>query len=91
MNMMFWNVCVGQPGGVHDAGLFDVSSIATQLSTRQILARLIIHLGGMDIMPYLIDDTTYPSRPYLLKNFKPKNPAMIDHIRYISSLFHYLL
>ena len=37
-NMMFWNVCAGQPGGVHDAGQFVVSSVATQLSTRQILA-----------------------------------------------------
>ena len=89
--MMFWNVCAGQPGGVYDAGQFAVSSVATHLSTRQILARPIIYLGGMDIMPYLIGDTTYPSRPYLHKNFKLENPTMIDHIRYISSFFLYLL
>ena len=33
-NRIFWNVCVGQPGGIHDVGQFAVSSIATQLSTQ---------------------------------------------------------
>ena len=78
---MFWNVCAGQPSGVHDAGQFAVSSVATQLSTRQILPRPIIHLGGTEIQPYLIGDTAYPSRPYLLCNFKLGNPAMVDHNR----------
>jgi hypothetical protein len=70
-NRIFWNVCAGQPGGVHDAGQFAVSSLATQLSRRQILAESIIHLSGMEIQPYFMDDTAYPSRPYMLKNFKP--------------------
>ena len=76
---MFWNVCAGQPGGVHDARHFAISSMATQLSTRRILARPIIHLGGTKIRPYLISDSAYPSRPYLLRNFKLGNPAMVDH------------
>jgi len=63
---MFGNICVGEPGGVYDVGQFVVSSLATQLSTRQILVRPIIHLGGMDIRPYLIGDIAYPSRPYML-------------------------
>ena len=78
---MFWNVCAGQLGGVHNAGQFDVSFVATQLSTKQILPRPIIHLGGTEIRPYLIGDTAYPSRPYLLRNFKLGNPAMVDHNR----------
>ena len=78
---MFWNVCARQPGGVYDAGQFAVSSMATQLSTRRILARPIIHLGRTEIRPYLIGDTTYPSRPYLLCNFKLDNRAMVDHNR----------
>ena len=80
-NRMFWNVCAGQPGGVHDAGQFVVSSLATQLSTRRILATPVIRLGGLDIRPYLIGDTAYPSRPYMLRNFKPGNAAMVDHMR----------
>ena len=73
-NRMFWNVCVGQPGGVHDASQFAISSIATQLSTRQILAKQVIYLSRMDIRPYLIGDMAYPSRSYLLRNFKLGNP-----------------
>ena len=78
---MFWNVCAGQPEGVHDAGEFAVSSLAIQLSTRRILATPIIRLGGLDIRPYLICDTAYLSRPYMLRNFKPGNATMVDHMR----------
>lgn len=82
-NRLFWNVCAGQPGGVHDAGQFAVSSLATQLSTRQILVNPVIHLSGLNIRPYLIGDSAYPSRPYMLKNFALANPAMVDHKRYV--------
>jgi len=82
-NRMFWNVCAGQSRGVHDTEQFAMSSIAAQLSTRQILAKPVIHLSGMDIRPYLIDDTAYPSWPYLLKNFKLGDPEMVDHNRYV--------
>ena len=62
---------------MHDAGQFAVSSVAAQLSTRQILVVSVIHLRGMDIRPYLIGDIAYPSRPYLLRNFKSGNVAMV--------------
>ena len=80
---MFWNVCAGQPGGVHDAGQFALSSVAAQLSTRLILTVPVIHLKGMDIRPYLIGNTAYPSKPYLLRNFKSGNAAIVDHNRYL--------
>ena len=84
---MFWNVCTGQPGGVHDVGQFVVSSLATQLSSRQILAKSVIQLSGMDTRPYLIGDTAYPSRLYMLRNYKLRNPAMVDQNRYVESLY----
>ena len=40
----------------------------------------------MDIRPYLIGETTYPSRPYMLRNYKLENPAMVDQNRYVESL-----
>ena len=67
----FWNVCVGQPGGVHDAGQFAWSKIYTQLRSREILSEPVMEIGGIEVRPYLLGDSTYPSRPYLLKNFKP--------------------
>ena len=81
---IFWNVCAGQPGGVHDASQFDVSSLHAQLSTTQILAQPIIRLRDINIQPYLIGDTAYPNRPYMLKNYKPANPAMVDNMRFDS-------
>ena len=68
---------------MHDARQFAISSVGAQLSTRQILAVPIIRLRGMDIRPYLIGDTSYPNRPYLLRNFKSGNEAMVDHNRYL--------
>ena len=83
--MIFWNVCAGQPGGVHDVGQFVLSSLHTQLRTRHILAEPIIRLRNINIQPYLIGDTTYPTRPYILKNFKPANPAMVDKMMFDSA------
>ena len=65
-----------------------MSPLATQLSRGQILAKPITHLSGMEIIPYLVGDTAYPSRPYMLKNFKPEDPAMVDKIRYVSEFFY---
>ena len=88
---MFWNVCAGQRGGVHDAGQFAVSSIATQLSRQQILVEPVIRLSRMDIRPYLIGDTAYPNRSSLFKNFKLGNSAMVNHNRYGNCLLVHLI
>ena len=66
----FWNVCVGQSGGVHDAAQFAWSKIYTQLRRHEILPELVMEIGGIEVRPYLLGDSAYPSRPYLLKNFK---------------------
>ena len=71
---------------MHDIGQFVVSSLVVQLSSRQILAEPVIRLSGMDIRPYLIGNTTYPSQPYMLRNYKLKNPTMVDQNRYVESL-----
>ena len=68
---LHWNVCAGQPGGAHDATQFVWSKIYTQLRTREILPEPILDIGGLEIRPYLLGDAAYPSRPYLLKSFKP--------------------
>ena len=68
---------------MHDVEQFVVSSVVAQFSTRQILAVPVFRLRRMDIRPYLISDIAYPSRLYLLRNFKSRNEAMVDHNRYL--------
>jgi hypothetical protein len=68
-----------------------VSSLVTQLSRRQILDEPIIHLSGIDIISYLVGNTAYPSRPYMLKNFKLEDLAMVDKIMYRSVYFYVFL
>jgi hypothetical protein len=84
----FWNVCAGQPGGLHDAGQFGWSSIYTQLRRSDILPNPILDIGGVEVRPYLIGDSAYLSRPYLLKNFKPNvtDPAFSDKKRFDQSM-----
>ena len=67
----FWNVCTGQPGGVHDATQFAWSMMYTQLRRREILPEPVMEIGGIEVRLYLIGYFAYPSYPNLLKNFKP--------------------
>ena len=86
MDIIFWNVCTGQPNGVYDAGQFRWSSLYHELHQRHILSDSTIVVRGVLVKPYLIGDSTYPSRPYLLKNYKPTNPAFRDQKRLDASI-----
>lgn len=85
-DMIFKNVCAGQLGGVHDACQLVVSSLYAQLSRRRIVAEHVIRLQSINIQLHLIGDTTYPRRPYMLKNYKPANPAMVDEMGFDSAV-----
>ena len=45
----FWKICVGQLGGVHDAGQFAWSKIYTQLTIREILLEPLMEIGGIEV------------------------------------------
>ncbi len=59
-----------------------------QLRTHEILPEPFLNIGGLKIRPYLLGDAAYPSRPYLLKNFKPSvnDPRFLDKRRFDESL-----
>jgi hypothetical protein len=67
---LFWNVCAGCPGGVHDGGQFKTSSLYRQLRRQEILQQPEVRVGGSILKPYLIGDSTYPIRRYLMKNYR---------------------
>jgi hypothetical protein len=46
------------------------SGLYAQLRRRDILYKLILEIGDVEVRPYLLGDSAYPSRFYLLKNFK---------------------
>ena len=61
----------------------------TKLSTKQILIELIIELRNINMGLYFIEDTTYWSWAYTLKNYKIvilANAAMVDKIRFDSTM-----
>ena len=66
----FWNVCARQPGGIYDASQFAWSKIYTQLRRRKILPKLVMEIEGIEVRPYYLGDSAYPSCSYLLKDFK---------------------
>ena len=84
VHRIFWNVCASQPCRVHDAGQFVISSLHTQLNTRQILAELIIWLHNIDVQPFLLDTQHIQVDLICLKNYKHANPAMINKMRFDS-------
>lgn len=71
---------------MHDACQFVVYSLHTQLSTRRILTESIIRLQIINIQTYIIGDTTNPNIPYMLKNYKHVNPAVVDKMRFDSAV-----
>jgi hypothetical protein len=76
---IFWNVCAGCPGGVHDGGQFKTSSLYQQLRRQQVLQHPQIMVRGLTVKPYLIGDSAYPICTYLMKNYKSKYAGDVNH------------
>ncbi len=67
-NKIVWNICVGQPKGVHDGGKFKRCNLYAQLKYQEILQEPIITIQSMRCTPFLIGDVAYPIHTYLQKN-----------------------
>jgi hypothetical protein len=79
VDKMFWNVCVGCLGGVHDRGQFKTSSLYKQLRRQQILQHPQITVGQLTIKPYLVGNSAYPIRTYLMKNYRSRDVIDINY------------
>ena len=62
---------------MESGGQFGQFSVSTQLKRREILRQVVLDIGGVEVMPYLIRNSAYPSRLYLLKNFKPSATNLV--------------
>ena len=66
---LFWDVCVGFPGSVHDARILRQSHLWEILSDGQLLGQSRMTISGCDVGHYLIGDPAYPMQNWLMKPF----------------------
>jgi hypothetical protein len=81
MDKVFWNVCCSVPGGTADGGRFKILQIYEQIRRREILATPVVIVDGTHIKFFLLGDAGYPSRTYLLRNYKPVD-GDLDKIKF---------
>jgi len=68
-NYRFLDVCVGWPGSVHDARMFAQSTLYDNIEHNHILPNNTVTVSGVWIPLYLIGDSAYPVKLWLMKPF----------------------
>lgn len=66
---LFWDVCVGYPGSVHDARVLRQSHLWEVLSDGELLNQKKVTISGRDVGHYLIGGPAYPMQNWLMKPF----------------------
>ncbi|XP_030262054.1 putative nuclease HARBI1 [Sparus aurata] len=66
---LFWNVCVGFPGSVHDARVLRQSHFWEIVNDGQFFKQHTVNIAGRDLGHYIIGDPAYPLQPWLMKPF----------------------
>lgn len=61
----FLDVSVGYPGSVHDARIFRRSELYRRIIAGDIMEGKVL-INNVNVWPYLVGDTAYPLRPYLM-------------------------
>ena len=71
-NYCFMDVCIRWPGSVHDARVFAHSNVYRKITEEQLLPQKYIQVQGVDIPVFLIGDSAYLIKTWLMKPF-PQN------------------
>ena len=66
---LFRDVMVGWPGSVHDARVFANSSVYHKANQKEILNTNRVRIRGIDIYPFIVADSAYPLKSWLMKPF----------------------
>lgn len=66
---LFWDVCVGFPGSVHDARVLRQSHFWEIVNDGQFFKQHTVNIAGRDVGHYIIGDPAYPLQPWLMKPF----------------------
>ena len=83
---LFRDVMVGWPGSVHDARVFANSSVYHKANQKEILNTNRVRIRGIDIYPFIVADSAYPLKSWLMKPF-PYNSTMSSE----KKKFNYIL
>ena len=79
-NYRLMDVCVGWPGSVHYARVFAHSSLYKEIEHNKILPNKTISILGTNIPLYMIGNSAYPLKSWLMKPF-PHNTELITQQR----------
>ena len=79
-NYRFMDVCVGWPGSAHDARVFAHSSLYKEIGHNKILPNKTISISDTNIPIYMIGDSAYPLKLWLMDPF-PDNTELITRQR----------
>lgn len=66
---IFWDVCVGYAGSVHDARVLRQSHLWDMVNDQELLGHNKVNIAGVNIGHYLIGDPAYPIQPWLMKPY----------------------
>ncbi|CAK6977085.1 uncharacterized protein LOC127636332, partial [Scomber scombrus] len=66
---LFWDVCVGFPGSVHDARVLKQSHLWDVIRDGEYLSQNKVTISGCDVGHYLIGDPAYPMQNWLMTPF----------------------
>ncbi|XP_051996795.1 uncharacterized protein zgc:113227 isoform X1 [Xyrauchen texanus] len=66
---LFWDLCVGNPGSIHDAGILKHSQLWNMLKDGQLMSQNKVNISGHNVGHYLIGDSAYPLQNWLMKPF----------------------
>ena len=86
-NKVFTDCACGFPGSMHDAGVLRESAIFRRAEQGDILTAPTIIVGGREITPYILGDSTYPVSPWLMKPYPEgtRHPQEITFNKELSS------
>lgn len=83
---LFWDVCVGYPGSLHDARVLRQSELWEMLGDGQLLSQNTVNISGHNVGHYLIGDPAYPLQNWLIKPFSDTGRLTQQQQRYNSRL-----
>lgn len=79
---VFWDVCVGFPGSVHDARVLKQSYLWDLLSNGELMGQTRMTISDCEVGHYLIGDPAYPLQNWLLKPFSDTGRLTVEQQTY---------